>query len=191
GLLMRDDVDRARGALQAVCANQFDAPGEIFHGTFARAPEDPPPPDEPQIWIDYDPNWRQFIGCTFALIVDDFPDVLSDELMHAIALAVGGEPPDRIVPSYSNIALMRAWLDAWAGEVARGEAFAQAVALDVEKLGGFAEFNSPTYYGVNLFALALWRARPPTPVFERLGRELERKLWAEIEDFWHPALRNL
>lgn len=198
GLLVRDepsDVDRARAAVRSVLDLQFHDADRPFHGTFARAPEDPYPPDDPVIWLDYDPNWRQFIGCTFALLIDDFADALGDELSsdvaRALLLAVTSEPADRVAASYSNIALMRAWLDAWSGVEARGEAMALAISFDVEAAGGFAEFNSPTYYGVDLFALALWRTRPPTPLFERLGRELDERLKLDIATFYHPGLRNL
>ena len=33
----------------------------------------------------------------------------------AIDLAVAAEPPDRVPPTYSNIALLRSWLEAWSG----------------------------------------------------------------------------
>jgi hypothetical protein len=198
GLLQRDepgDVDRARAALRAVLANQYHAEDAPFHGTFARAPEDPHPPDDAQIWIDYDPNWRQFIGCTLALLIDDFGDALGEDLCadlaRALLLAVTSEPSDRVVPSYTNIALMRAWLDAWSGVEARGETMALAISFDVDAAGGFAEFNSPTYYGVDLFALALWCARPPTALFSKLGRDLDARLKRDIAEFHHPGLGNL
>ena len=198
GLLLRDepsDVDRARRALRSVLANQLHDEDKPFHGTFARAPEDSYPPDDALIWRDYDPNWRQFIGCTFALLIDDFADELGEDLCtdiaRALLLAVTSEPSDRVVASYSNIALMRAWLDAWSGVEGRGEAMALAISFDVDAAGGFAEFNSPTYYGVDLFALALWRTRPPTPLFEKIGRDLDERLKRDIASFYHPGLRNL
>ena len=40
----------------------------------------------------------------------------------AVHLAVEAEPPDRVPPSYANIALLRAWLDAWAGRADDGYA---------------------------------------------------------------------
>ncbi len=188
GLMLRGDDDRAWHAIETVLANQYDAPGTIFHGTFRRSPEDPPQPEEPTIWVDYDPNWRQFIGCTFALIVDDFGDRAG--LKRSIDVAVESETRD-VPPSYSNIAMMRAWLDAWAGRTEAGERLARAVAARIDQAGGLDEFNSPTYYGIDLFALALWHQRPPTPLFRELGARLEEGLWRDIARFYNPALENL
>ena len=72
------DQHEADAAIGALLALQYDAPGAVFHGTFARFPEAPYPPDEPAMWEDYDPNWRQFVGTTFALMLEDFADRLSD-----------------------------------------------------------------------------------------------------------------
>ncbi|MBI1878738.1 MAG: hypothetical protein HYR94_11035 [Chloroflexi bacterium] len=76
GLLLRnqrDDVSRAHQAIEAVLSYQFDAPTQIYHGTFARTATEPHPPDHPVIWKDYDPNWREFIGTTLALIYKNIP----------------------------------------------------------------------------------------------------------------------
>ena len=67
GLLRREgpgDRARAEAALSAVVAHQYDEPAQPWHGTFVRFPEWPPPTEGATEWIDYDPNWRQFIGTT-------------------------------------------------------------------------------------------------------------------------------
>ena len=61
-----------REALVAVCDHQYDAPGQPWHGTFVRFPEWPPPQDGAVEWVDYDPNWRQFLGTALAVAVTDF-----------------------------------------------------------------------------------------------------------------------
>ncbi|HVE95319.1 MAG TPA: hypothetical protein VNB24_10385, partial [Acidimicrobiales bacterium] len=158
GLLGSDDAaDRAEGvrSIDTLIALQYDEPGTDFHGTFARFMETPHPPDTPAMWVDYDPNWRQFVGTTFALVLEDFGDTLppslSDRIEKSIGLAVWGEADGRISPSYANPALMRSWLDAWFGNrtndaalVARGESFAGAVIAAHDEHDAFDEFNSPT-----------------------------------------------
>jgi hypothetical protein len=194
GLLQRGgdaDVERARRALHAVIDTQFVTHGAPYDGTFRRAPEEPDPPADPVMWVHYDPNWRQFIGTTFALICDRFsvPRHLEQRMRQAIDRAVAGEPDDRVAPTYANIALMKAWLDAWAGHEDRADAFAHRIAGHFAENGTFLEYNSPTYYGINLFALALWRTS--TSKLASLGAEIEKALWRDIARFYHAGLRNV
>jgi hypothetical protein len=194
GLLQRGgegDAERAHRAIEAVIANQFVAPGAPYDGTFRRAPEEPDPPDDPVMWVHYDPNWRQFIGTTFALICDRYPVPagLEQRMRTSIAGAVEGEPGGRVVPTYANIALMKAWLDAWSGRTQHAEGFARDIATHFGEHGTFLEYNSPTYYGINLFALALWRSS--TEALRSLGEQMETALWRDIARFYHAGLRNM
>ncbi len=187
GLLARGRRDRAERALDALCDLQYDRPGMVWHGTFARFAEWPEPGDHGAVeWVHFDPNWRQFLGTTFGLIRRQF-DVsgpIANRLDRAIKLAVAGEPPERVAPTYSNIALMRAWLE-------EDEAYAGAVVDSFDAYGAFEEYGSPTYYGIDLYALALWRTFPPTPKFRSWGERLWSALWDDIARWWHPGLRNL
>lgn len=191
GSLMRGDIPLATRALDAVLAQQFDAPGAPYDGTFRRAPEEGDPPDDAVMWIHFDPNWRQFIGTTFALICDrygaEIGGSLERRLRASIARAVETEGDGRVSPSYANIALMKAWLDAWSG---RTEAltFGAEVARRFHDDGGFLEYNSPTYYGIDLFALALWRSHDELAT---LGADVEAALWRDVAAFYHAGLRNV
>ena len=76
--------------------------------------------------------------------------------------------PGRVPAWYSNIALMKAWLEVAHGTragrpevVAAGEALAAEVVRLFDRHGAFDEYNSPTYYGIDLFALRLWATRSP------------------------------
>ncbi len=187
GLLARGDAARAERVLSELCALQYDRPGTVWQGTFARFAEWPEPPDTGAVeWVDYDPNWRQFLGTTFAVILDAFEvsPPMAARLREAIERAIAGEPRDRVPPSYSNIALMKAWLE-------RDESYASAVVDWFDEFGAFDEYGSPTYYGIDLFALALWRRHPPTPAFGEWGERLWAELWRDIARWWHPGLRNL
>lgn len=206
GLLLRDgDGDRARAlrTFEALLPTQYDEPGTVWHGTFARFLEWPRPTEGAIEWFDYDPNWREFLGTTFALALADHEDAipaeLTDALVASIDLAVRGEPPGRIAPWYSNIALMKAWLDVTHGTrtgrpelVAAGEAFAADVVELFERHGAFAEYNSPTYYGIDLYALRLWRTRSTSsPPLREWGARIEAALWDDVARFHHAELRNL
>ena len=179
-LLMRGREARARRVIDELCKIQYDEPGSVWHGTFARFAEWPHPGDDAIEWVDYDPNWRQFVGTTFRLIEKAF----GLDLHEPIELAIAGEPIDRVAPRYSNIALMKAWLE-------QDEAYASEIVDAFNAHGAFSEYNSPTYYGIDLYALALWRLHPPTPKFRTWAAQVERDLWRDIARWFHPGLRNL
>jgi hypothetical protein len=179
-LLMRGERDRARRVIDELVALQYDEPGTPWHGTFARFAESRRPTEGAVEWVDYDPNWRQFVGTAFRLIEHEF----GLDLHEPIALAIAGEPRDRVSPRYSNIALMKAWLE-------QDESLAEEIFRLFAENGAFAEYNSPTYYGIDLYALALWRVHPPTPRFRELATAIEADLWRDIARWYHPVLCNL
>ena len=206
GLLMRDkpgDRELAAGILDTVLANQYQAPGRKWFGTFKRTPEEREPEPGTLAFTGYDPNWRHFIGTTFELILIEYPDripaQLSRRLYAAIDLAVRGEQADgRLKPTYSNIALMYGALWDFAAHHDQNAAWqrdATAWNEEVYRLfrehNTFSEYNSPTYYGVDLYGLALWRRFGSTARLRLMGRNMEAALWTDIAAFYQPRLRNL
>jgi hypothetical protein len=206
GLLMRDragDKARAVRVIDTILHYQFDAPERIFHGTFFRAPEEPYPPGDAVIWRDYDPNWREFIITVLALVLLEYaerlPDTLVAKINVAIRQAVAGARARGLSAAYTNIALMYAFMLCFAGKrfdeptwFEEGEQMAREVERLFKQHGAFAEYNSPTYYGVDLYALALWRSYPAlSPLLARLGEEMESLLWRDIAQYYHADLRNL
>jgi hypothetical protein len=71
-----------------------------------------------------------------------------------------------------------------------GAPFAEAIVADFDRFGAFDEFNSPTYYGIDLYALRLWRTLPPDPYFATHGARLEDALWRSAGGFYNANLRN-
>jgi len=206
GLLMRhraDDHARAVRVIEIVLHYQFDAPERAFHGTFMRAPAEPYPPADAVMWRDYDPNWREFIITAFALIVMEYveqlPSALVEKMDTAIRRAVVGARARGLSASYTNIALMYAFMLCFAGKrfdeptwVEEGERMAREVYRLFKQHDAFAEYNSPTYYGVDVYALALWRSYPAlSPLLAQLGAEMETLLWRDMAQFYHADLRNL
>jgi hypothetical protein len=198
GLLTRDapgDQKRALTAIETVVSKQYDAPGEVYHGSYARYAGDPPVPPPPvREFVEFDPNWRQFIGTALALAVLRYGERLGSlrtDVERSIELAATGEPNGRVQPDYSNIALMHAWLLAHTGSRREGEALARAIARRYRRAGALDEYNSPTYDGVALYGLALWRDEPPTRVFADLGDTLYDALWHDVAGVYHADLRNV
>ena len=206
GLLIRDqpgDQVRAVRLLEGVLAAQFNAPGQPWDGTFRRSPEEPLPGFGAELWKNYDPNWRQFVGTTLALILIEFenrlPAGLPARLQDSIRRAVEGElTQGRAEPYHTNIMLMHGFLWSWAGVrlgradwVSGGEQWAEKVAAGFALNETFDEYNSPTYYGVDLYGLALWRKHGATEKIRTLGAQMEAGLWRDIGRFYHAGLKNM
>jgi hypothetical protein len=205
GLLMRNgegDNERAAKAISAVLDYQLDEPGRPFHGTFYRAPEEAHPPVDALEWKDYDPNWREFIMTTVASILIDYEGRLPASLVHkidgAFPKAVAGALARGLPASYTNIALMHAFMLCYAGKrlaqpawFAAGEAMGREIYRQFKQHDTFAEYNSPTYYGVDVYALAQWRAYAISPLLNELGAEMEALLWTDIARYYHAGLRNI
>lgn len=192
---------RAARALEAVLAHQLDAPGSVVHGTFRRAPGEPVPGPAPREWIDYDPNWREFVGSALVLALahdSRLPSALVARVETALRRAAEGALARDVPAEYTNIALMSAFLLDWVGDRLgepawrrAGEALGHAVADAYEASGAFPEHNSPTYYGIDLYGLALWRARARSPRLRARGAALEAAFWRDLVRFYHAGLRNL
>jgi hypothetical protein len=198
GLLMRGDpgdAERVEQVVSSLVATQYHQPGTPWHGTYRRFLETPDPTEGARIWEDYDPNWRQFIGTAFTLALrmhgDAVPDAVAEQMTRSVELAVESEPPERVPPWYSNIALKKAWLDVEWGRRDQGEAFAEQVVELFDQHGTFQEYNSPTYYGVDFYALGLWRSHSSSPKLRAWGERLERELWEDVACFYHAGLRNM
>ena len=205
GLLRRDaagDRERAVTVIEALLALQYDQTGAVWHGTFARFAEWPEPAADAVEWDDYDPNWRQFLGTTWLVILREFetrlPRATVERIDHSLRLCVEGEPEARVAVWYTNIALMKAVLEVEVGHrlhepawVDRGHGLAQSVVERRERKGAFDEFNSPTYYGIDLLGLALWRTCAVSSRLRDWGAAMERALWAETALLYHAGLGNL
>ena len=210
GLLIRDragdhsaDQQRALDLLNAVLDQQYLDPSRRWFGTFKRTPEEPMPADQDIAFRGYDPNWRHFIGTTFQMILIEYPArlpaPLQQRMYSAIDAAITGEMHDgRLIPAYSNIALMYGALWNFAAQHdANSDWLTQSAAWNEEVFrlfslyNTFSEFNAPTYYGVDLYGLALWREYGSTSRMRQMGSTMEAGLWTDIADFYQPDLRNL
>ncbi len=205
GLLLRNgpgDRERAVRAVDSILTYQFNEPGQVYHGTFYRAPEEAHPPAPALEWKHYDPNWREFIMTTFAAILIEFeewlPRALVERIDAAFVRAVDGALARGLSASYTNIALMHVFMLCYAGRRLGRPDWEQAgesMAAEVYRLfklhNTFYEYNSPTYYGADLYALALWRRYGTSSSLRALGAEMEALLWTDIARYYHAGLRNL
>ena len=207
GLLMRDgkgDRSRAAEGLNAILNEQYLDQTKPWYGTFRRTPEEPEPAGAAtEMWTNYDPNWRVFIGTTFEMILIEYPERIPPDLAAhmytAINHALEGEMKQgRLVPSYSNIAILFGALWDFAAVHDNNADWKQKSAAWIDEVGrlfhqynAFNEYNSPTYYGTDLYGLALWRSYGSTADIRDLGTNMESRLWSDIADFYHPGLHNI
>jgi len=121
-----------------------------------------------------DPNWRGFVGTTFIVALEEFghlipknvTELIEESLFNATVgdtYRVGGVDGDNLYPSYSNPALMRAFVSSYVGNrlndsnmTLSGYHYAQESLALFNRTKTLSEFNSGTYTGVSLFALTLW-----------------------------------
>lgn len=159
----------------------------------------------PPVWDSYDPNWREFIASAFAVILSLFEPKLPPDLVRrmdeAMVRAVEGSIDRRLsdaVPMNTNIELMHIFIAHYYGHRFR-EASWISHALDqaesslerYARFGTLAEFNTTTYYGVDLTVLGLWRRFGRSDRLLQIGRELERGLWENIALYYNANLENL
>lgn len=192
--------ERAGAALGVVLQQQYHAPGRPWDATFRVTAEQADPPEQGAVeWLHYDPNWRQFLGVTLALVLIDhgprLDATLRGRVSAAVVAAARGESEDRIPEWYTNPNLLHAWLQAWAGRhvgdenlAERGLVRARRCTERLERLGDVDEYNSPTYDGIDLFAAGLWCAVPPDPAFPALGRRFVQVLTERIAQLYAPHL---
>ncbi|WP_438446958.1 hypothetical protein [Gorillibacterium sp. sgz5001074] len=159
----------------------------------------------PQVWRGFDPNWREFIACTFAVILDEFEGKLRPETLRrmesSMTEAVGASIDRRLsdaIPMNSNIELMHLFIVHYYGHRLGNQEWLQhldrtldAFLEEFREFGSLAEFNTTTYYGVDLTVLGLWRVYGRTEAFREAGSLVERGLWTAIADFYNPRMENL
>jgi hypothetical protein len=130
---------------------------------------------------------------------DRLPAALQVRMVESIRRALEGEiEQGREEPYHTNVSLMHGFLLGWTGArlgrpdwVALGEQWLERSRAAFAVHGSFEEYNSPTYYGVDFYGLALCRRYGATDKIRAAGAEMEAGLWRDVARFYHAGLRNL
>ena len=149
-----------------------------------------------------DQNWREFIGCDLIIIYHYYKNTLPKEVVEAIEYglvhAAKGAMKRDVTPYYSNISIMSAFLMEYVGTRFKRDELKQAglkKARDIFNLqqsnGSYSEYNSPTYYGVTLIGIALWRELAFSEEMKKMGTSLEKELWHETAQLYNANLQNM
>lgn len=146
-------------------------------------------------------------------IVELFSDLLGNDLVTQIEeslekAAVGGMRrngtyplDDNLTLGYSNPALMRALVVGWVGARRNNSTLIDYAnkqgdqLLELFKADGYntlGEYNAPTYYGMDTWALAANIAYGPKGATMTTNSEfILTELWRDIADHYNPLLRNM
>lgn len=196
------DIERAERTLRSVLKHQYPPSSEPWSGTFKVTAEESTPPREAVPFYHFDPNWRQFMGVILMEIWMKYQHHIShpllDDILTAIAICVAEEPPSRIPITYTNPTLMKIWLQGKMGQLRadpqlllQAEGSLRELLDRIDMHGDLDEYNSPTYDGICLMALALWQQDPPSSSFLDGGARILDVLTKRISDLFHPDLKEM
>ncbi|GIZ37545.1 hypothetical protein CKM354_000098900 [Cercospora kikuchii] len=215
------DCENAKAAIENIISCQYSDStyyDTTWYGTFKLSPDQPDPtPDSdlypPKIYGTYDPNWREFIGSQLVQVVEEFSSIIGDDLVNKIEdsleiAAVGsmrrnGSFPegDNLTPAYTNPAVMRAWYVGWIGARRNNQKFIDyaneqgKLIADLFFYNGsnvVSEYLSPTYYGMDVWALAgSIKYGAKDAVLTRRARPMLKYFFDDLADHYNPYLTNM
>ncbi|CAG5018040.1 hypothetical protein DYBT9275_05903 [Dyadobacter sp. CECT 9275] len=150
----------------------------------------------------FDQNWREFVGCDLIIIYHHYKNRLPQDIVKGIETglvhAAKGALKRNVRPDYTNISIMSAFLMDYTGarfdmpEIKKaGLEKAKNILALYNRHHTFSEYNSPTYYGVTLVALAFWRELAVSEEIKQMGATLEKEFWHEVTTFYNPDLKNM
>ncbi|KAJ5742784.1 uncharacterized protein N7511_011185 [Penicillium nucicola] len=208
------DVAKAIRIFDNVISGQYLDPSKQWYGDYQGAPAQPEPgtlvyPDDGP-YTSWDPNIRDFVGCAWIVALNDYDHLLPaatvskvEKSLHLAAKGdlyrVGGVDGDNSYPCYSNPWLMRTILQNWVGArvgdanlTKSGENFAQEIYDLWSMHHTLSEFNSPTYAGVAMWALALWNKYGTNDsLLKKYGPDMLKYSWKELGELYNANLKNL
>ncbi len=158
----------------------------------------------PVCWKTYEPNSREFILMGLVMILHYLRPVLSAELVRDIekACMLGMEgslarSASDFTPINTNILIMHIFLLDYLGSAFHLPAWQEKsvqlmnqLLTDYREFHAVAEFNSPTYCGVDLSTLGFFRRYSGNAYLRDAATELENGIWADMADFYNPAMEN-
>ena len=150
----------------------------------------------------YDQNWREFVGTDLVIIYHKYktrlPSDVVTELERCLIRTAKGDLIRNVNPDYNNISIMSSFLLEYIGTAFNipeirnaGIQKAKEIYSNFLKYNTLCEYNSPTYYGVDFFDLALWRELSFSQELKVLGKILEKALWLDLSEFYNANLQNI
>jgi hypothetical protein len=145
-------------------------------------------------YVDY--NWADFQGAVLAVILHDFSERLSDDVREkakkSLEYCCRAIIKRNVGPGYTNIAIMGAVVTATAGEILEIPEFLNYGRKRIQqnldyykKVGGFNEYNSPTYTMVVIHELERMLYLVSDSECRNVATELLGEAWKMVAEHYH------
>lgn len=191
-----DSLERAEQILRRVIALQDQDPGSRTYGIWSWFMEESLEKMSPPDW-----NWADFCGTQLLQVAIDHADRLPADLQKQVRESIlhAGRAIKRrnVGPSYTNIAVMGAYVTLVAGELFGDAELAEYGKARLKRFydytfeqGSFSEYNSPTYSIVAIKELSRMLRHVKDPELQKLLVELNRFAWRHVARHFHPPSRQ-
>ena len=159
---------------------------------------------QPLVWTNYEPNSREFVLMCYAMLLEHFSGQISEECIriieHSSRIGMEGaviRSKTEFSPLNTNIQCMHVFLlDYFGVRFGMPEyceyalEYAEKMAEKYLRYHAAAEYNSPTYCGVDLATLGFWGRYGSNARLRELGSILESGIWQDMMTFYNPAMMN-
>ncbi|MDR1141749.1 MAG: hypothetical protein LBL62_08660 [Planctomycetaceae bacterium] len=151
-------------------------------------------PLDKMAFVDY--NWADFQGAVLAVILHDYSDRLTEDVREkakkALKYCCRAIIKRNVSPGYTNIAMMGATVTAAAGEILNKPEFLdygrQRIKRNLnhyKEIGGFNEYNSPTYTMTVIYELERMLALVSDSDCRAASTELVDYAWKMVAEHYH------
>lgn len=189
-------VERAVAVIRKVLTLQDTDPIHATFGIWSKFLEEPLEAMAPPDW-----NWADFCGGLLAQTLVDHAPLLPDDLQDAMRESLGHAAWSifrrNVGAHYTNIAILGASVTVAAGEilneprlVAYGRRRFRRIVEQAAAVGGFTEYNSPTYTLVAVHACELTLHLVHDKSARKDSEWLRRLAWQTIADHFHPGTQQ-
>ncbi len=195
-LVSKEDKDsqaEAARVLRNVIKYQDSDPNSKTYGVWPWYIEEP---FDEMLAIDY--NWADFLGATLISILTNYSDRLPPDVVEeakaSLDRACACIKKRDVQPHYTNIAYMGAVVCAAGGELLGKPEYLEYARMRMERninaykeIGGFTEYNSPTYTMVVLVELERAMQYVKDESFREMAQYMHKEVWKTIAMHYHPA----
>ncbi|MDR2439037.1 MAG: hypothetical protein LBE12_06680 [Planctomycetaceae bacterium] len=188
---LKEHQDQGNTLLEKVLALQDQNPASKTFGIWSWYAEEPL---TQMAYVDY--NWADFQGTVLAVILHDFSDRLSDDIREkakkSLEYCCRAIIKRNVGPGYTNIAIMGAVVTSAAGELLEIPEFLDYGRKRIQqnldyykKVGGFNEYNSPTYTMVVIHELERMLYLVSDSECRTVATELLGEAWKMVAEHYH------
>ncbi|MBP1964211.1 hypothetical protein [Paenibacillus aceris] len=189
-------VERAQEILEQVISLQDQNPENATFGIWSWFYEEPLEMMAPPDW-----NWADFCGKRLVLAEQRHSDVLGadlrEQIRHALSCSCDAIIKRNVGPSYTNIAIMGAFVTLLTGEIYGEEKYLnfglerlRRFCEYTRQLGTFQEYNSPTYTIVAIQELSSIYTATQIAEAKQLSKEMLDVAWGMVAEHFHAPSRQ-